>query len=196
MHGTTPEKTDAKPIRLGNLAEEINNAYREATGAGAEAVKIACSSVAAAIRAGKLLAKAKRVIGHGSWLKWLSDNCPDISDTTATRWMKLGEANNSQLKNLNRAKNLTQAYRAIGIIPESLTEPKALGTATVDEKDRFAINITKKAYAIFAVTEDFIIDDIGDENLEKMKKALQPVINFGAKLGVQPELEPSTQTTP
>jgi hypothetical protein len=42
-----------------------------------------------AITAGAALNEAKSKVGHGKWLAWLKDNCPDISDRTAERYMKL-----------------------------------------------------------------------------------------------------------
>jgi len=42
-----------------------------------------------AITAGAALNEAKAKVGHGKWLAWLKENCPDISDRTAERYMKL-----------------------------------------------------------------------------------------------------------
>src|SRR6516165_2012422 len=42
-----------------------------------------------AITAGAALTEAKAKVGHGKWLAWLKENCPDISDRTAERYMKL-----------------------------------------------------------------------------------------------------------
>jgi len=44
-----------------------------------------------AITAGAALNEAKAKVGHGKWLAWLKDNCPDISDRTAERYMKLAD---------------------------------------------------------------------------------------------------------
>jgi hypothetical protein len=44
-----------------------------------------------AITAGAALNEAKSKVGHGKWLAWLKDNCPDISDRTAERYMKLAD---------------------------------------------------------------------------------------------------------
>ena len=38
---------------------------------------------------GAALNEAKAKVGHGKWLAWLKENCPDISDRTAERYMKL-----------------------------------------------------------------------------------------------------------
>jgi hypothetical protein len=42
-----------------------------------------------AMTAGDALKEAKSKVGHGKWLAWLEENCPDISDRTAERYMKL-----------------------------------------------------------------------------------------------------------
>ena len=44
-----------------------------------------------AITAGAALNEAKAKVGHGKWLAWLKENCPDISDRTAERYMKLAD---------------------------------------------------------------------------------------------------------
>ena len=44
-----------------------------------------------AITAGAALNEAKAKVGHGKWLAWLKDICPDISDRTADRYMKLAD---------------------------------------------------------------------------------------------------------
>jgi hypothetical protein len=44
-----------------------------------------------AITAGAVLNEAKSKVGHGNWLAWLKENCLDISDRTAERYMKLAD---------------------------------------------------------------------------------------------------------
>jgi len=41
-----------------------------------------------AIECGVMLVEAKRKVGHGAWESWLGDNCPDISLSTAKRYMR------------------------------------------------------------------------------------------------------------
>jgi hypothetical protein len=59
-----------------------------------------------AIRCGELLIQAKRQAGHGNWLPWLSLNCPDISEDTAGRYMKLAR-NSSKLADSAHERNLS-----------------------------------------------------------------------------------------
>ncbi len=44
-----------------------------------------------ALKAGALLLEAKAGLPHGEWLPWLGENCPDISERTAQRYMRLAE---------------------------------------------------------------------------------------------------------
>ncbi len=41
---------------------------------------------------GNALCQAKELANHGEWLPWLEKNCPDISASTALRWMKLSKS--------------------------------------------------------------------------------------------------------
>ncbi len=44
-----------------------------------------------ALKAGTLLLEAKAGLPHGAWLPWLGENCPDVSERTAQRYMRIAE---------------------------------------------------------------------------------------------------------
>jgi hypothetical protein len=72
-------------------AEELSQLAakaRQAHGIVANSTKVVLQH---AITAGNALNEAKSKVGHGKWLAWLEDNCPDISNRTAERYMKLAE---------------------------------------------------------------------------------------------------------
>src|SRR5262245_15933680 len=71
-----------KALELADLAKKAKEAHVIV----ANAPKIVLQH---AIAAGAALNEAKSKVGHGNWLKWLEDNCPEISDRTAERYMKL-----------------------------------------------------------------------------------------------------------
>jgi hypothetical protein len=70
-------------------AEELSQLAtkaRRAHGIVANSTKVVLQH---AITAGNALNEAKSKVGHGNWLTWLEENCPDISNRTAERYMKL-----------------------------------------------------------------------------------------------------------
>jgi len=69
------------------------------TDAHAEIVKAERGTLEYALKAGALLQKAKDSLEHGQWRPWLSDNCPDISDRIASKYMRLAsEKNQAKIK--------------------------------------------------------------------------------------------------
>jgi hypothetical protein len=72
-------------------AEELSQLAakaRQAHGIVANSTKVVLQH---AINAGNALNEAKDRVDHGKWLAWLEENCPDISNRTAERYMKLAD---------------------------------------------------------------------------------------------------------
>src|SRR5262245_41412085 len=97
---TTPTTTDAGelPPHLQEAAkqrdgerksEELSQLATKAKEAHSIVVNAPGIVLQHAINAGKALNEAKSKVGHGKWLAWLEENCPDISERTAERYMKL-----------------------------------------------------------------------------------------------------------
>jgi hypothetical protein len=80
----TDNPTGAGHNRLGMLAAEIVEHHRCAGAATREAIRHA-------IEAGRRLAEAKKLVGHGGWLAWLKANVPGISARTAQRYLAAAE---------------------------------------------------------------------------------------------------------
>ena len=74
------------------------------------------SAVENAISAGGKLAAAKKLVGHGNWLRWLETNCSNISDTTAQKYMRLYQANSQHPEIFKDLPSLTHAYLECGAI--------------------------------------------------------------------------------
>ena len=72
-----------------------------------------------ALKAGTLLLEAKAGLPHGAWLPWLGENCPDISDRTAQRYMRIAE-NQDDLG----AKSATVADLTMRAAEAALTTPR------------------------------------------------------------------------
>ena len=116
-----------------NLAEQIRTVFQEANKLADDARGVASEAVAKAIECGQLLLQQKESLGHGSWLEWLELNLPEISDTTARRYMRIAkmaptlcdaqvsenqESNQSPVADLEHAQTLKHAYIALGILPQ------------------------------------------------------------------------------
>jgi hypothetical protein len=80
----TENLTGAGHNRLGALAAEIVEHHGAARAATREAIRHA-------IEAGRRLAEAKKLVGHGGWLPWLKANVPGISARTAQRYLAAAE---------------------------------------------------------------------------------------------------------
>jgi hypothetical protein len=82
---TTEITSGGDPRRvLSELASEINRAHSAAT-------RDALSAVEHARRAGKLLNKARLEVRHGGWGHWLRAHCPELSERSAQRYMRLAD---------------------------------------------------------------------------------------------------------
>lgn len=100
---------------LAQLAGLINQTHEQSHGAALLAKSNVESSLDRAIKCGEYLAEAKDLCQHGEWLKWLSDNCPKITERTAQNYMRL---NTKYVSLLGQAKGLRQAYLLADIIQE------------------------------------------------------------------------------
>jgi hypothetical protein len=176
MQTETPkEETGTSLIKLNDLADNINNEFRNSNQLAVDAIRGGQAAVKAAIRAGGLLTKAKKIIEHGSWLKWLADNCPDISCDTAQRWMAL--AKTAHVRNLTEAKNISEAYRAIGIIEDREVEPKGIGTAPVDMIAQF-IRKFDRLGPVIEVSGTIDPNGMSVEQRQRLLSKAQPMIEF------------------
>jgi hypothetical protein len=106
-----------------NLADKINAAFAEATTLAADAKDKTVAAVEKALECGRLMLAQKQTLQQRSgkercgWIEWLAENCPQISEQTARRYMAL--AKRSHVSGyLENCSTLRQAYLATGIIKE------------------------------------------------------------------------------
>lgn len=125
-----------------DLSTAIIDAYREARGIAADATSRAKHAIAKAVECGGLLLRQKESLPHGEWQPWLAKHCPEISASTARRYMRL--ANRAQMTGLEGAANLRQAYLATGVLPgaprnrtPSLTTPTVTFVRGLDQFRRW-----------------------------------------------------------
>ena len=106
-------------------AEQLKLAAAEANKMAASAVAYGHSAIRYAIKSGEIMLRAKELLPHGEFLPWLAGILPaiDVSERTSHNWMKLAKTQNfADLLNNPNIKNISDAYRATGILPEA--EPK------------------------------------------------------------------------
>jgi hypothetical protein len=76
---------------LTELATQIKSEYAEIQQAEKETQEASRKIVERAIKLGKALNQAKGQVPHGAWLPWLKEYCPEVSERTAQRYMRLAE---------------------------------------------------------------------------------------------------------
>jgi chromosomal replication initiation ATPase DnaA len=77
-----PAPASAPPDELGNLAIRLRHAHRDV-------VSAAGNMILKAMDAGALLIQAQQKVKRGTWMAWLAENCPEISDRTVRLYMQL-----------------------------------------------------------------------------------------------------------
>lgn len=175
MQTETPEAAVVS-LKLSRLADDINNEYKAACAIAREAESSGVAAIKAAVRAGSYIRKAKGIC-KGTFAKWLSDNCPDISESTAQRWMRLS----TNASHVTDAKTLRQAYIAIGIIKEPAKALKPMGTAPVDIFGQLCERLDK-AMPVFDLTEGMEVEEIPQDMRHRLLEKAKPVVEFVEKL--------------
>lgn len=164
--------TQKAVIKLSRIADEINSKTTEALKLAGESVRSGRSAVVAAIECGKLLCKAKQITGHGKFLKWVADNCPDISERTARNWMLLSKR--KHIADLEEGPGLRQAYIACGILPEPKKLEQGIGTASID----FWAQFTDRFNPIAKLLDGISAEDAPQETRDAIKERLKPLVEF------------------
>jgi hypothetical protein len=101
-----------------SIVSDLHQAIAEAERLAHQAVSFAGAAINAAIAAGELFRKARKDVGRGDWQLWVESNCPMISYSTATRWMKLSEIKERDGIDVECASSVRQAYILAGLLPE------------------------------------------------------------------------------
>jgi hypothetical protein len=109
-------------------ADKITALLAESTEADRLSIEHGKTSIGSAIKAGEIIIAAKILVRHGDWAKWIQDNC-NISQDTATRYMKLAKTNTTDPELLKDVTSLKEAYLACGAI-----KPAKRVKGTVTEK--------------------------------------------------------------
>jgi hypothetical protein len=207
---TTPTKlSDAELAKNARIINTEHKAVVEATQA----------KLQHAITAGATLKACKDSMAHGNWTNWLKDNCPEISERTASVYMtlaknsdkveKAAEENGSgaadlsmraMLKLLKKPK--TDEQKAKAKQPKTTTNPKAAIEPSETKRDEDVGKDWLKvlaAHELVAVLREFRDDQYLRELSAALAKVLRPPIQAGAPTagiaGIRP-LTPPHQLKP
>jgi hypothetical protein len=104
-----------EPSLLVDLAGPINALFEAGKVKAAKATRAARQAVICAMECGRLLHLQREALPHGAWQPWLVANCPDISFSTARRYMRLSRRVGHA--GLASAAGLRQAYLVTGVLP-------------------------------------------------------------------------------
>lgn len=119
-----------------NLAAEINRAYRESLELADHARGRAAEAVERALECGRLMLRQKEELQQikgkprPGWLEWLSQNCPEIEERTAQRYMSLAKKATHVSGYLEDCSTMRQAYLATGLLKEPPKEKAPPGPET------------------------------------------------------------------
>jgi Protein of unknown function (DUF3102) len=86
-------KSETVRADLRRLSSEAKTLHVEALAIADETRSIALSAVEKGWQCGKRLNAMKKILGHGHWLPYLKTHLPEISQSTAQRYMKIDRDN-------------------------------------------------------------------------------------------------------
>jgi hypothetical protein len=160
-------------MKLEALTQEIVAEHHLAEQKAREAVRHA-------FNCGKLLAQAKKGIGHGNFLEWLKTTA--IPERTARRYMEFAVMAAKNLDKLEQGKELVDLYREFGIVRavkgggyrsevyQQRNQGKLLGLQT-----EFAFE--ECCEQLNAIVSDDAIEKLAESSLEKLESQLEESLN-------------------
>ena len=135
----------SQPFELPQLAEQIKAVTKSAETSARTAMNCA-------LEAGALLIEAKKLVQHGEWESWLTNNC-EVAPRTAQAYMRL--AKSVPLLEESKAQRVAdlpvrEAIRAISTDPTKPSQPRRTNIflAKKDDADRAALALSKSAVAL------------------------------------------------
>lgn len=149
----TLETLDQCSEALGRVSEQVD-------AHAAESVTHAKSGIMYALKGGLICLRAKEISEHGQYGEWLNDQASKYGRSPATlyNWIKLAKFQKFGNLNAPDYKNLSDAYRAIGVLPEP--EPKQGGTSETDAKVKLPWSPLKFSTRIEQWTKEQAMDFI------------------------------------
>jgi len=117
---------------LGAISEQVDQH-------AAQSVTHAKSGIMYALKGGMICLRAKEIAPHGDYGSWIEQQCAKYGRSQATiyNWIKLAKFQKFGNLNAPDYKNLSDAYRAIGVLPEPEPKPEGEGDK---EKPPFSLS--------------------------------------------------------
>lgn len=166
--------------KLDKITEQINEHYRNALRFSSAAVANGNAAVASAVKCGQALLRLKRAVGHGNFLIKLQRDCPDITPRTAQNWMRVA-SNTKIISHLEDYNNLTELYRAVGILPE----PKKLTNqfpGDIDILDVVTKRLGSRVGSVRSLLLDVDVDELPPDRKTQLKSEIQPIVDLYQRL--------------
>lgn len=165
-----------KHATLKNIAKQINDSFDAANKLAKQARDRAFEAIAEALLCGQLLNQAKQVVGHGLWLKWLDEHCPNITRQTACNYMRL--ANVKHVLHLENCSGLRQAYIACGILPKPEHNETLIGMQPT------YLLVLNRFSSVRSQMEKLPLNQWPDDARDKLREQLKPIVRelFGELL--------------
>jgi hypothetical protein len=172
------KRLQLKQDSLEALAVEINNTYAECCTIAEQTQQVWLFMENQRIRIGTLLRTAKDQVKHGEFMKWVQDNCPDISERTANRCMQVAkEMNYQQINSLDGLKEYHKVLVRLG-----LKEPnEGHGPQVLHDFNGFAVftkTIADTRRKIAEIFEKQPLDEWEDDAKEQLKAQLEPLVKL------------------
>lgn len=159
------------------LAQQINEGYRNYTQLTESVVSLAITIENARIRLGTILTEAKEVIGHGKFAQFVEQNCPDISQRSARRFMQYAKA--AGFKEIATLDNLKLYHKLL--VDLGLKEaPEGHGPQQLHDFNAFSTFTKVIGNARKTITEVFErkpLNQWTQDDKEQLKEQLQPIVD-------------------
>ena len=164
-----------QPSELTRLTEQIKAVTKSAEASARTAMDYA-------LEAGALLIEAKKLVQHGEWESWLTNNC-GVAPRTAQAYMRLAksfplleESNPQRIADLP----VREAIRAITTDPAKPSQPRCsdIRLAKRDDAERAATALNKAAAALKATAKNVnYMQKLKGAQIVSLRKKLTDALN-------------------
>lgn len=166
-----------EPIELSQIAKQINERERTLSILKDQFVKKGREYVAEIILQGQALQLAKDKGKHGSFLLWLANECPAISERTAQVYMRISKAQHTA--DLTGAESIREALQLAEPVEK---QAKAQGEASI-RLPNFTAIIEKKPTAQWSEVERDAFNDWYVKQVAPIYEALNGKRRFVMPIG-------------
>jgi Protein of unknown function (DUF3102) len=117
---------------------------------------------------GKVLLETKERLGHGKWMQWLEDNCPEVSYWTANRYMRIA-SKWERVRELEEVSSLRGALALCRTDDEKATAKKGSARWPQD------VEGLGKLWRFCEFERRHPIEDWPEQSVEQLRTKLEPL---------------------